>query len=332
MKNSKRLVDPELAPMLDGFGDVTYTRENIQQSRQAMSVANGQNVEDHYAVTVREEYIDSIFEDNKIRIIIISPKETHDGKQPLLFSIHGGGMVMGSPEMDSEFHAFMAQNYNFIGVSVEYRLSPEVIQPALLHDNYSAIKWCVDHAEELNIDKEKIAISGDSAGGGLAGGLALYIMDKGEFEIQLVLLRIPMLDDRTGAKPDHPVNGEFVWNHASNKFGWESALGKPAGSEDVSPYYSPARAESTAKLPPVYMCVGSLGLFADETLDFAKKLMHDGVPVELHVYPGYFHGGIAVTSAYYARQEFDNRLHALLKNLKIEDTGKKHEAVATGFL
>ena len=81
-----------------------------------------------------------------------------------------------------------------------------------------------------------------------------------------------------------------VWNRNANVAGWSALLGKPAGSDDVSPYASPARADDLSGLPPAFIIVGELDLFVDEDIDYAQRLAQAGVPVELHVFPGAFHG------------------------------------------
>src|SRR5262249_29962761 len=105
------------------------------------------------------------------------------------------------------------------------------------------------------------------------------------------MLLVPMLDDRTAASTDeHPYVGEFVWTTGNNLFGWTALLGHAPGSDGVSAYASPARAESLVGLPPAYVCTGSLDLLLEEDMEYARRLVRAGVPTELHVYPGAFHG------------------------------------------
>lgn len=316
-KRSEHLIDPEVKGILDDIGNIGISQESYLMIReQFASTVN--NVTETYDVELEEIYVDNLFDSSKVRLVIIRPKHKTGEKHPLIYSIHGGGMVIGNPEMDNEFHAFLAHNYNFIAVSVDYRLAPEYVQPVQLQDCYSGIKWCVDNALDLNIDKNKIAVSGISAGGGLAGGLALYIRDKKEFTIHHLRLIIPMLDDQTAAREISPYNGEFAWTNENNYFGWKSVLNQEPGSEDISLYYSPARAKTLASLPSTYLSVGAIELFAEETLEFAKKLIREGVPTELHVYPGYHHFASSVKDAYHTKRETESSLNALLRALHIE--------------
>lgn len=145
---------------------------------------------------------------------------------------------------------------------------------------------------------------GASAGGGLAASLSILARDRGEIPIMLQMLVSPMLDDRTGVSRDPgPFAGEFVWTRASNRFGWESLLGHPAGGSDVSPYAAPARAENLEGLPAACILVGALDLLMEENIEYGRRLVRAGVPLELKMYPGAVHAfsrasAAAVTKAY----------------------------------
>lgn len=189
-------------------------------------------------------------------------------------------------------------------ISVDYRLSPDTSHPGPVEDCYAGLKWAFDHAEELGIDRNRIAIRGASAGGGLAAALALLARDRGEVPIMFQQLLCPMLDDRTTTHSDpHPFTGEFVWTHEMNHFGWESLLGQAPGSIDVSPHASPARAEDLSGLPPTYIDTGALDLFLEEDIEYARRLTRAGVPVELHVFPGAYHGFQFNIDAYLTKKQ-----------------------------
>jgi len=131
---------------------------------------------------------------------------------------------------------------------------------------------------------------GESAGGGLAAALALLVRDRGELKLSFQHLIYPMIDDRTCvASEPHPFTGEFLWTPHNNHFGWSAILGVEPGSEGVSHYAAAARAESVAELPPTFISTGSLDLFLEEDMEYARRLMRAGVPVEFHIYPGGFH-------------------------------------------
>jgi len=318
-KQSERLIDPEIKSILELLGNTSVEKDNYLVAREQLkAVLESTHVEQRYDVNFEEVWIDNLFDDSKVRLIITTPRNKSENEHPMIYSVHGGGMVIGAAESENETHAYLAHHYNFVGVSVDYRLAPEYAQPAQLHDCYSGIKWCVDNAKELNIAIDKIAVAGGSSGAGLAAGLALFIRDCKEFTIQHLRLVTPMLDDRIAIQKAHPFNGHYAWDKGSNYFGWKSVLNQEPGTEGISPYFSPARADSLKGLPSTYLCVGSIDLFANETLDFAKQLMYDGVLTELHLYPGYHHFGFAVQDAFYSKKEADNSLNALLRSLNVD--------------
>jgi acetyl esterase/lipase len=313
---SRHLIDPEIIRAVDLFPTSDLTSSTLIESRKNQSLMLPQiDVTQMLPVTFEEKVVPSYFGGPDIRIEILKPREPKYKKMPLYYSVHGGGMVMGSPAVDRRGNASLAARHGFCCVSVSYRLAPEHVQPSQLQDCYSGLHWCIEHAEELGIDTGKVALGGSSAGGGLAAGLALYIRDRKEFEIHHLRLLRPMLDDRTAVAPEHPYAGEFIWNHASNYFGWTSVLGHEPGQEAVSEYYAPARAHSLAGLPPTYLEIGTLDLFIDEALGFAKQLVFDGVLAELHVYPGYHHLSPMFPDAHYSSEGAKSSEHALLKAL-----------------
>ncbi|MCY3567984.1 MAG: alpha/beta hydrolase [Chloroflexi bacterium] len=209
---------------------------------------------------------------------------------PALYYIHGGGMVLGDVAGSDPYCANVADQLNVMVASVEYRLAPEHPFPAPIEDCYAGLRWFASSADEFGIDRSRIAIGGGSAGGGLAAGLALVARDRGEVEVCFQLLVFPMLDDRNITRSSQAIVDERVWNRAANLVGWDAYLSGNAGGDDVSPYAAPSRATDLAGLPPAYINVGTLDLFVDEDIAYAQALLAADVPVELHVYPGAFHG------------------------------------------
>lgn len=242
-------------------------------------------------LVIKEQLIDGAPGDPQVSIIVVSQKDPKPGR-PALLEIHGGGYIMGSAVLSVSAVAKYVRELGCLGVSVDYRLAPGTPFPGALHDNYAALGWLHKNARTLGLDPTRIAVTGGSAGGGHAVMLALHARDQGEYPIMMQLLQAPMLDDRTGTTLDPgPYNGEFLWTRDLNKRGWTSLLGVPAGSEVIPRNSSPGRVADLRGLPPTYISVGSLDLFAQEGLDFASRLMRAGVPTELHVWDGLPHGG-----------------------------------------
>jgi acetyl esterase/lipase len=209
---------------------------------------------------------------------------------PAFYWIHGGGMVLGDVSMDDASCAAQADTLKALVVSAEYRLAPEHPYPAPMDDCYAGLKWLADNAADLDIDPARIAIGGASAGGGLAAGLALLARDRGGPAICFQLLTYPMLDDRSTTASSHGNDDTRVWNRAANLTAWKAYLDGEPGSDGVEIYAAPARATDLSGLPPAFIPVGDLDNFHDEDVAYAQALQSAGVPVELHVYPGAFHG------------------------------------------
>lgn len=185
----------------------------------------------------------------------------------------------------------LAIKHDCVIVTVDYRLAPETQFPGSLDDNYAALKWLFNNAFELGVDRSRIAVMGGSAGGGHAAMLAIAARNRGEVPIKMQLLIAPMLDDRTGSTVQTPPwVGQFVWTAERNRFGWSSLLGVPAGSPSMPEGAVPAREKNLRHLPPTFIGVGSIDLFVGESIEYAKRLLEAGVPTELLVVPGAFHG------------------------------------------
>ncbi len=227
------------------------------------------------------------------------------GPLPCVYSIHGGGYVMGDYGMDDALFDELCPALGVVGVSVQYRLSPETAYPGPLEDCYRGLKWTYDHEAELGIQRDRLGIRGISAGGGLAAGLALLTRDRGELPLAFQLLDCPMLDDRQVTRSSR-LEGLPVWSRESNTFGWKAYLGDLYGTEHIPYTAAAARADDLAGLPPAFVSVGSVDGFLDEDVDYALRLNHADVPTELHVYPGACHGyQMATESAIAAQSRHD---------------------------
>jgi acetyl esterase/lipase len=179
---------------------------------------------------------------------------------------------------------------------VDYRIAPEHPHPTPVEDCYAALVWLADHASTLGIDPARLAVMGDSAGGGLAAGVCLLARDRGGPAIAQQLLIYPMLDDRT-VTPDPQLLPFLTWTYDDNVTGWGALLGESAGTDVVSPYAAPARATDVSGLPDTYIDVGDLDIFRDEDITYARRLSDAGVPTELHLHSGCPHSFEALARA-----------------------------------
>lgn len=249
----------------------------------------------------RVERVDHVVSDDPHLVVRVNTPCGLDGPAPCLYSIHGGGYVLGSYDSDDPKFDVLCQRFGIVGVSVEYRLAPETPYPGPLDDCYAGLAWTHGHADELGVDPAKIGITGTSAGGGLCAGLALLVRDRGEIPVQFQLLDCPMLDP-TQTTLSSQLDDLLLWTKASNEFGWRSYLGELYGSDDIPGYAAPALADDLSGLPEAYICVGGADGFRDEDITYAMRLYGAGVPTELHVYPGAPHGVQAFASTSIAQR------------------------------
>ena len=263
-------------------------------------------------IRVENIFIPAQGRQNKLRLRIYKPKSV-DAPTPALLWFHGGGYVLGKPEQDDDYCAHYVRELGITVVSVDYRLAPKHPFPAPLDDCYSALEWIASHSQELHIDNNRIALGGNSAGGGLAAALAQLAHDRQEIKPVFQLLIYPMLDDRTVLRADIDDSDNVTWTQTSNRFGWESYLGKACGAEAVPAYAVPARRADLSGLPPAWIGVGSLDIFHDEDLAYAQKLKECGVACELTVIPGAFHGFDVFDPQVPIVQEFKKSLVAVLR-------------------
>lgn len=304
--SSRHLVDPELLARLSEMRAEDLTLQSLYVARSRKPAIEGVGDEaERAAVTVEERLVPSTGADPAVRVLVHRPSDVTAGApMPAILWVHGGGFVLGSADDDDAHCRMLAARTGALVVAVDYRLAPETTQPGLVDDCYAALRWLHRSAAELGVDPARIVVSGASAGGGLAACTVLLARDRGEVPVSAQFLIYPMLDDRTGSTVDPaPYVGEFGWSRADNRFGWAAHLGAEPGGADVSPHVAAARAESLVGLPPTFICVGALDLFVAEDMTYAARLIEAGVPTELHVYPGAYHGfdGSAearVTAAY----------------------------------
>jgi acetyl esterase len=216
---------------------------------------------------------------------------------PGVLMIHGGGFVIGSVESEHAGAARMAIDTGAVVVSVEYRLAPEHPYPAGLHDCYAALSYLHAEADALGVDPARVALSGASAGGGLAAATALLARDCGGPPLCFQLLQIPELDDRLETGSMVTFVDSPLWNRPLAVQSWRAYLGPLHGAADVPAYAAPARAADLSGLPPAYISTAENDPLRDEGITYAQRLLQAGVSVELHQFPGTFHGSALVTTA-----------------------------------
>jgi acetyl esterase/lipase len=290
MYNTERL-DPELAPMAPMFekfldlDDIPATRAQLAAMLGQMA-ASAPKADD---IDMHDEMAPGPKRAPDVMVRIYRPASAK-GVTPGVFFIHGGGMVLGDVAGSDLQCQALARDTGYVVASVEYRLAPEHPYPAPLEDCYAGLKWFFANAARLEVDPNRIAVMGPSAGGGLSAGVCLMARDKKEVNVAYQVLIYPMLDDTNVKSAKAAKNDFYVWSRANNRAGWKAYLGARFGGDKVPAYAAPARAKNVSGLPPTYICSGDMDLFLQEDLAYAGKLAAAGVPLDLHIYPGAFHG------------------------------------------
>jgi acetyl esterase/lipase len=310
--NSLQLVAPELRPALAAWPALDITADTLATVR---GRGFGDVESPPGAPLAIERRIPGPVPGSTLRLLIIDPAPGTRNR-PALLHLHGGGYVVGTPEISTPRNQRYAMECGCVVVSVDYRLAPETAFPGALEDNHAALRWLYDNADALGVDANRIGVGGESAGGGHAAALAIAARERGQVPVAFQFLVYPMLDDRTGtSRKVSPFIGEFIWTAVSNDFGWSSLLGVPAGSQTVPEGAVPARIKDLGRLPPAFIGVGALDLFIEEDLEYARRLIAAGVPVEVHVAAGAYHGfdGLAPETA--PARHFSATLVAALRRL-----------------
>jgi acetyl esterase len=245
---------------------------------------------------------------DQVSIRLYAPEE-RERILPAILHIHGGGFIVGS--IDTEYAAAVryAKQVPAVVVSVGYRLAPEHPFPAGLEDCYAALEWLEAGADVLGVDRDRVAVVGGSAGGGLAAALALLTRDRKGPKICFQVLGMPELDDRLQTPSMQAFVDTPVWNRPLAEHSWRQYLGPEPG--EVSQYAAPARATDLTMLPPAYISTMEFDPLRDEGLIYAMRLLEAGVSVELHQFAGTFHGSGMVPTADSSQRQAGEQMHVL---------------------
>ncbi|MFE0462929.1 alpha/beta hydrolase [Kitasatospora sp. NPDC058965] len=289
--------DPELRAVLAGAGErarEVLTPEGLAAWQQRDAAARPRptldQLRDGGRFEVAELRVPRADGAGEVTVVSARPAGV-GGALPLLYYLHGGGMVSGNAwSVLPRLLRGWALPLGLAVLSVEYRLAPGTRFPGAVEDAYAGLVRAAEHARELGVDARRVVIGGKSAGGGLAAALALLARDRGGPVPAGQLLLSPMLDDRGDTFSSHQMAGHDTWDRVSNATAWQAVLGSRHGTADVSPYAAPARATDLSGLPAAYVEVGSAETFRDEAVGYADAIWRAGGEAELHVWPGACHG------------------------------------------
>lgn len=309
-------IHPELAPFLKRIPSFTFRPWMLSGLRVLTRFTFPRANLD--GVSIQEHSADGA------RVRVLSPT---DGKAAgLLLWMHGGGLVIGAPSQDDARCAEFVRELGIVVVSAYYRLAPQHPFPAALEDCHAAWGWVQANVGRFGVDPARVVIGGESAGGGLAAGLAQRLRDEGGPQPAGQLLVYPMLDDRTAARQELDAQKHPVWNNISNRTGWSAYLGGPPGADAVPAYAVPARRADLRGLPPAWIGVGLLDLFLEECRAYASRLEDAGVYCHLEEVPGAVHGFAAIAPNASITREFTAKQMAFLRRqLALPSPGAQQE-------
>lgn len=313
--------DPELMSYLPSeppnrpfLGDEEDVR--IMRQRDSSSAPSVDDIERHRDVTIEQVELGGV------RSLRISPARAR--VRGAILSVHGGGLVSGSRTTGLDWNSRMARDLGAAVFVPEYRLVPEHPYPAPLDDVHAAWSALVGSWPE-NGTGSSIALVGGSSGGCLAAGLVIRVLTRGGRTPDAVLLFQPQLDDRNSSPSSHDYLNAPFWDRGSNALSWSWYL---QGSNDPPAEAVPSRATGFAGWPRSFIEIAQCDLFRDEDQDFASGLSRSGVPVEVHVWPGAFHGFDNATSTVLAQRALGARLD-FLRNVFDESSATSFDNATT---
>jgi acetyl esterase len=295
-------LDPELAPLVEMLPEMADALGDIPAAREMLA---GFIPTDPPEAETRVEWTEVPCGGATVRVY--RPRGV-EGDLPGLLHIHGGGFVLGSAEIDHPQSVGLADQLQAVVATVDYRLAPEHPYPAGLDDCYAALELL---AATDGVDPSRVAVQGQSAGGALAAGVTLLARDRGGPAICFQVLEIPVLDDRLDTPSMRAHVGTPLWSRPQAEQSWRYYL----AGQDADAYAAPARADDLAGLPPAYVLTCELDPLRDEGIRYATRLLEAGVSVELHSYPGAFHGTTMAQGSAIAERMTSERIGALARAL-----------------
>ncbi len=310
--------DPELVPFVDALpASQLDSPESLAASRAGLAdlLAPLNAGVDLTGVVVTDHQVPGPDGAPEVPVRVYAPEgPAPAGGRPALLDIHGGGFVSGSIDMEHAFAAKVASDLGAVVATPEYRLAPEHPFPAGLEDCYAALSWLHASAGGLGVDTTRVGVGGQSAGGGLSAALALLARDRGGPALCFQFLGIPELDHRLETTSMRTFTDTPMWHRPNAIKSWEWYLGEHT---EVSPYASPSIAPDLAGLPPAYVTTMEFDPLRDEGILYALRLLEAGVQVELHSYPGTFHGSALVPFAEVSRRSTAELMTALRRGLRV---------------
>jgi len=307
-------VDPALWPLVEAFPPVAVSAETLHAFRAAMvELSVRPEASTHSDVRIEEVNVPGGgAAARSIRCLLFTP--AWNPPRGALLHVHGGGFVMGMPEMDVARNIELVRAAGCAILSVDYRLAPEHPHPAGLEDCHAALRWLAAQAQALQIPVARMGVIGESAGGGLAAALAMLTRNRGPVELACQVLVYPMLvpprHSIDTSRPD-PRSGRHIWTRDSNDYCWSAYI----SDATVDAAAIAGLAPDLEGLPPAFIAVGELDLFVHDNLAYSSRLLAAGCAVEAHLYPGAIHGFDRMVDAAVSQRYWRDLLAFLQRHL-----------------
>ena len=252
----------------------------------------GFELTDHHRaeLDIFERFISGSANGTDVRVLIYRPKAAEGTILPVLLHFHGGAFCLMHPETFAGMEANWSLTHQCVVVSVDYRLAPEHPFPAGPEDCYAALEWVAQEGEELDVDLDRLVVTGASAGGALSAAVAQMARDRNGPKIAYQALAIPVTDDRLITPSYRDSADAEGFNQAGAEGMWIHYLGEDYDRTSTSPYAAPARATDFSNLPPAFIQTNGLDPLRDEGIEYGLALMAAGIDVELYNCPGAYHG------------------------------------------
>ncbi len=301
-------IDPDLKGFAENFPEFDLRRNALQGVRELIASFTPNPL----LPAPEALFIPSITDpQHKVRVLKYAGKKNKPC--PALIQFHGGGFVLGAAE-DSHYHNNLICSQLGITVfAVDYRLAPEHPFPSAIEDGHSVLQWIISNARELGIDEDKIILSGESAGGGIAASLAHHLGQQSDIKLRALELIYPMLDPRTAQnKNEDDGPKRYIWTAQNNRHAWD--MYAPEGLEKLRAAL-PISSTQLAHFPPTSIYVGTADLFYAECLMLVKSLKHSNVPTQSYIYHGAVHGFPMAIGSKLSQSFWDDYITNIKKSL-----------------
>ncbi|MGH9043319.1 MAG: alpha/beta hydrolase [Acidimicrobiales bacterium] len=311
--------DPQLALRLPPAGTPTASADLPSRRAERTKGILEADPPDLTGVVVENLEVPGVSGQPAVALRLYRPAEDRGPKLPCVYTMFGGGFMVGHIDDTEARNARWCRELGAVVAAVSYRLAPDHRYPAAVDDCYAGFCGLIDRAGELGIDPSRVALFGISAGGGLAAALTLRARDQGGPSACFQFLSVPELDDRLETPSARNFVDTPVWNRPRAEVSWELYLGRDRDDRTTAAYAAPARATDLSGLPPAYIAVMQFDPLRDEGIAYAQALMDSGVRVELHMFPGAFHGSYRIREAVVSKRELTEQVEVLRTELFRKD-------------